>query len=304
MIKRSIVTALVLFLSYTIFTLWLAPAWWSATQNQWHTNLVKAQNFIYDTSYAENVIVGSSLSCRIAEDSLPGTTNFAFSGQSVFDGLNIVTQKSTIPRIVFIEMNVILRPEMHDFTSALNSPLLFYPRKILPSLRFDKQPLAILGRQLSHYITSKLLFRLNALNNSKKPPITGSEITNRLFTPMLNLQINMYSKKPTEKVISAVFSDLKKYTDQLESKGVQIIFFEMPVHDQLNDLPRAVTVREAFYEHYPVSTYQYIPIPRFMKFETTDGVHLNQSEATTYVHYFKTKFNEMKLSHFLDLRSK
>ena len=297
MIKKSIITAISLFTIYTVFTLWFAPKWWNAGQNQWHSNLSKAQNFMYDdTSCIEKVIVGSSLSCRIVNDSLPSITNFAFSGQSIFDGLNIISKKSVTPKVIFVEMNVVLRPEMPDFTSTLNSPILFYPRKTLPSLRFDKQPLAILGKQLNYYVMSKIFYRPHAIQPVKKQTEKmSSEITNNLFSSMLDLQIKKYSIPPTEQLITEAFIRLKEYTDLLEKKGSKFVFFEMPVNDNLNYLPQAISVREAFYRYYPKSKYQYIPLPKFMQCKTTDGAHLTHSEAITYTNYFKTKLNNLAL---------
>lgn len=296
MIKKSILTFLLLFCVYSIFTIWISPKWWHASQHQWQDNTIKAQNYLYDdTSNFKNIIVGSSLSCRLIMDSLPGVYNLSFAGQTIFDGLEIITHKTKFPKNIFIEMNVLLREQTTEFTSNLNSPFLFYPRKVLPSLRFDKQPIAITGHFISNRITNPFLKKLKRdlhLTEQKRVP---SDSSTSLFSKMLTMQLKSYSELPDERILNMRFITLKKYTDQLEKLGLNVIFFEIPVNYLLNDLPKAKTIRECFYLHYPASSYTYIPIDRFTKYETTDGVHLKREEALEYTRYFRLKMKNLKL---------
>ena len=147
MINRSLLVGIVLFTIYSL-VINLKPKL-SSTQHQWQDNIAKAQNYVFNESDTlNNIIIGSSLSCRILTDSLPSFYNLSFNGQGIFDGLKIIKNKHNLPKNIFIETNVILRKENSDFTSSLLFPISFYLRKHLLSLRADKQPISILLRYL------------------------------------------------------------------------------------------------------------------------------------------------------------
>jgi hypothetical protein len=288
MIKKTIFIAFLFFVCYTFFVL-NAPKWWYASQHQWQDNVIKAQEFIYnENDTIQNVIIGSSLSCRFITDSLPQTYNLSFGGQSIFDGLKILTHKSKLPKNIFIEMNVVLRPESKEFTKSLNSPILYYTRKYIFSLREDKQPIAVFGK-----IVLAALMKINStftvLNYEKKDTIEKKLINNNvLFSKMLALQIKNYSQEPSDEILDKSFEILRDYVKILEEKNVNVSFFEMPVNFKLENLPQAKVIRETFYKYFPVSKYNYVPLPNLFKVETTDGVHLNEFEAIKYTTYFKS----------------
>jgi hypothetical protein len=291
MLRKIIFVALILTVGYAVFVSSFAPKWWNASQNQWQTNVIKAQNFIFgNTDSAVNVIIGTSLSCRLIIDSLPKTYNLSFSGQSIYDGLNILVHKDKLPPKIFIEMNVALSKENKDFTSTINSPVLFYPKKNILALREDKQPMGIIGNRIhkgimDHFILKcKYFFHLEPKKNEAE-----NTDKNKLFEKMLQLQVEAYSKIPNEQLVNECFNTLAKYTMELERKGTTVVFFEMPVNSKLNYLPKAKIIRDTFYSRFPKSKYQYIPIPDSLSFKTTDGVHLDEHEAMTYTSYLKLK---------------
>lgn len=295
MIKKTILTALLLFALYTIYVAKFAPNWWHASQHLWQDNIIKAQKFLYNESDTiENVIVGSSLSTRFLNDSLSKTYNLSFAGQSIFDGLKILSYKPDIPKNIFIEMNVVLRPEKKEFTDALCSPIWYYPRKTIVSLQEDKQPIAVAGYAFKRY--------LRKFKSDYKEPIelkenTNAEINsdnnNSLFSKMLNIQINEYSEKPNQKTIDNAFTKLKNYVLSLEAKGHKIVFFEMPVNNKLEYLPKAQIIRETFYKYFPTAKFRYINLPDSFDCKTTDGVHLTDNEALRYTLFFKSKMKSL-----------
>jgi hypothetical protein len=293
MIKRTIIVAILLFVTYSIFVISFAPRWWNASQHQWQDNIIKAQKLIYnDKDTYPNVIVGSSLSCRLVMDSIPQTYNLAFGGQSIYDGLNILTHANKLPKNVFVEMNEVLRAEDKKFTSSLFSSLLYYPKKILPSLREDKQPLGIIGAKISYRLIGlsiehlKSFFRLtqeNKVNNNG----------NDLFEKLLQSQLEGYSKLPSQLLIDESFDNLKMYVAKLKKKDVNVVFFELPINSKLVNSPRANFIRNTFYKYFPEKEYNYIPLPDSKQFTTTDGIHLGGNEALQYTIFFKTKINLM-----------
>lgn len=289
MIKKTILTAFIFFVFYSFFVLY-APKWWYASQNQWQDNVIKAQEFIYnDNDTIQNVIIGSSLSSRLITESFPHTYNLSFGGQSIFDGLKILTHKSYIPKNIFIEMNLVLRPESKEFTKSINSPILYYPRKYIFSLRENKQPIAVFGKiSLATLVNLKSILITN-LNYEKKNTIRNKSTNdNVLFSKTLALQIKDYSQEPSQEILDRSFEILSEYVKILKAKDVNVIFFEMPVNVKLENLPKAKVIRKTFYKYFPASKYNYIPFPNSFKVETTDGIHLNEYEAIKYTTYFKS----------------
>jgi hypothetical protein len=229
MIKKSLLVAILLFALYTVFVIFFAPTWWNASQHQWQTNIINAQNYMYNESDTNrNVILGSSLSCRLVSDSLPGTYNLALNGQSIFDGLNILIHAKKYPVNVFIETNVVLRSENETFTSSLTTPILSDIKRTLPSLRAGKQPVGIIGKLAFNGIYKiKSLFGSGIEEEVALPP--GIQKNNDLFEKMLDFQRSDYSEVPDPDLLKANFNSLKEYIVKLENRGIKIIFFEMPV---------------------------------------------------------------------------
>jgi hypothetical protein len=289
MIKKTILTSLVLLIMYSVFVEF-APEWWNASQNQWQENVVKAQHFIYDkNSGVQNVILGTSLSYRMINDSLPDTYNLSFSGESVLTGLAVLTHKTELPKNVFIEMNVVMLPENKELTKTLYTPVIYKLKKRLICLREDKQPLAVIGKIQVHIIE-----RIKSILNPKRTEMVykqnDSDNESLIYNKMVNIQVVEYSKAPDDIALEKSFAALKKYVIFLEEKDINIIFYEVPVNHMLQNLPRAKIIREKFKEYFPVSKYHYIPLPSSMKCETTDGLHLKKNEAIQYTSYFKSEY--------------
>ena len=127
MIKKSLLTALVLLVGYSVFVA-LSPRVSTQAQHFYYNNLALAQRYLYQankTSHA--VIVGSSLASKIRVDSLAGFYNLALVGQGVHDGLRIVALAPVLPTDVYLETNMILVLPNSTFFSQNFS---FLPRKL------------------------------------------------------------------------------------------------------------------------------------------------------------------------------
>jgi len=290
MIKKTICVFIVLFGVYAVVLPCCSSRWWfNSSQHQWDGNMVRAQDFIYSDDYLpDNVIVGSSLSRRIVMDRLPNTYNLSFDGLSIFDGLKILAHASKFPKHLFIEMNVVLRPESSEFTSSVSSPIMYYPRKVLLPLRAGKQPIAILGHILAGRFEKLLTDLHSCCETGRKCPEPRSDVVDDpRFSMSLNLQIESYSKMPTQGCLDNSFQSLKSRVDVMVSNGVDVIFYEMPVNSQLEELPLAKGIRDRFYKVFPADEYRYILLPAKLDYVTSDGVYLNKEEALKYTAYFK-----------------
>jgi hypothetical protein len=284
-IKKILITAFFLVTAYSVY---LETIYQDSiiVQHQWQDSIIKAQHFLYDDSSApKNVIVGSSLSYRIILKKLPGTYDLSFNGMSIIDGLSILSTKKKLPDNVFIELNVALRPENKSFTSYLKSPLNYYVWNCLPALRDENQPLGFAGA----FFRARFINGMFAENKAcvESPNKHGSQ--DAVFQKMLSLHIAEYSRVPDSKLLTDSFNAIKQHVAALEGRGVNIIFFEMPVNEKLCDLVWAKAIRDNFYLYFPPSRYRYIAMPDCSDYKTTDGLHLSGDEALKYTNYFKAQ---------------
>jgi hypothetical protein len=253
----------------------------SATQHQWQENVVRAEKYIYDESDTiTNLIVGSSLAQRIKIDSLPQFYNLAFAGQSLFDGLEIVRHKKKLPKNIFIEINLIFKEQNKEFSAGFFQPLTYNIKKYCISFRSDKQPLFFIYPAIQKTISKG--------NEKKKVKSLEADIKeNEIFNSMMKLQISNYSKIPDSNFVSGQFLLLADLVKDLKNKGVNIIFFEMPLNPNLVELPLAKFIRNKTYDFFPQNINNYIKIPNCSNYITGDGLHLKYQEALIYTSYFK-----------------
>lgn len=292
MIKKSI-----------IFTIFLLICWgsfikykpFSLSQHQWQDNIISAEKFIFDTDSIDNLIVGSSLARRLQMDSLPNFYNLSLGGQSIFDGLNILRNRKNLPKNVFIEINVIVRGENSNFKEIVSSPILNTLKESSNIFRTDKQPLAYTGSRFVSPLVgaffSKVIYRVRdkiKFEFKQKEENNISVPDNSLFDKMLALQIESYSKDIDTSMMDKRFKNLKKHVDLLESKGVNVFFFEMPVNPKLIELNRADYLRDRVKSEFPNNNFIKLP-ENIGIYKTGDGVHLTGEESKIYTNYFKNE---------------
>ncbi len=277
MIKKALIAALVFLLLHAVLFRG-SPHPEYAAQNQWQANVIKAQTLLYhEGDPIQNVIVGSSLSFRLVNTNLPGFYNLSFGGLSIHDGLSILTHARTLPKNVYVEMNMPLRAESSGFASALFSPILYDCRRVFPSLRAENQPAGIFRKFLEQ------------IKSSRPSGAADTVLDPAFFETILARQIEQFSENPADELLVSRFESIRRRVNELESKGVQVVFFEMPIHARLCNLPKPKIIRETFYRYFPATKYKYIALPDCSEYRTTDGLHLLPKEALNYTEYFKSQ---------------
>lgn len=284
MIRKALLTAVVLLVSYSAYVMFLAPPSWAGSQHEWQDNLIKAENFIYsETDSFEHVILGSSLSCRLSMRDLPEMYNLSFAGHSVLDGIEVILRSGKHVRNVYIETNYPEKPEDVPFVKSLFS-LPYYPRKYLHVLRDDKRPLSIIGTKLSKGLTRKVTDRIQLMTVR-----TGnSDASEKGFTRQLtDIRSQAYSVAPDDSLLAKSLHTLRHRIALLQARGTNVVLFEMPVNQRLINLASPSLIRTRCLEGFPVTRYRHIPLPDSLDFLTTDGIHLNREDAFRYTMYFR-----------------
>lgn len=268
-----------------IFSVWsfflMNKTDFSFTEHGNQYNTVKIEKFLYSERPKNRVIIGTSLSQRIETDSLQNTFNLALSGQSIYDGLNILQYSEIIPDEVLIESNLILKDDNDLFLESMKSPVANILKKNLLAFRTDKHPLAYIGNE---YVIPNVKIII-----PKKETKIGT-LKDGFFQELLNEMIKLYSKPIHPNQLEHRINTLQEYVTYLQKNNVQVVFFEMPIHTSLIHLNRPAISRKIIKEKFP--HIRYIDIPEnTTDYKTTDGIHLSKKEALEYTQYLEIKLD-------------
>jgi hypothetical protein len=298
MIIKSIFTALIIFMLYAVCLVFFNTH--SASQNQNQDNLVKAQSYMFKKNVPENVIVGTSLSCYIQADSLNEFYNLAFNGFSIYDGLQIVLKGSQFPKNVFIESNFFLINRTESFYNQLFDFYPYYTSKYIRALRIENQPIGKLVN-LTNSIGDNIVVKHNFFMKQLKEKLVlelnldkkNTEQKNKLFNKVVFDYAKSFAILPTNRLLHEKLKELEFLVTILKSKGVNVYFFEMPIHYKLMNTKRVLYLRNK------LSTFFYKKV-HFIdldssKYITSDGVHLNYEESKNYSHFYKQQVLKLHL---------
>jgi len=298
MIKRSLAVTGILFALYSISVLFVKDRpWFFPVEHQWQENLMTAQEYIYERQDSRIVIVGSSMSRMIEQESLPADCfNLSLIGRSLYEGLVIIRRAGARPDIVLAKTNVTLRDLDGRFINGLFNPVLSVVRKRFPPLRAAYSPIRLLQGSLrvSRTILARKFPRVSRpASNSPDPgfqkvspkiakpdtkPVNRESVREMLTGPPAGSK----NESPDSGEMQARLGELKREIDCLIKEGANVVFFEMPVHPQLYASARAVAERAAFRRTFPPSEYTYLRDPECERYHTTDTVHLDSDAARNY----------------------
>ncbi|MGV3603207.1 MAG: hypothetical protein ACO1N1_18460 [Dyadobacter fermentans] len=278
--KKSLLFFVVLALAYEVLVR-NVDVWWTIGQNQWHTNRMVADDFLYGTEKYPSVMVGSSLAARlrgkIAKDSLPSDMcNLALSGQSAFDGLLILKQSGYVPKHLYIETNVIERSEDAGLQKALFLPVMAGIKTYLKSWRDSYQPMEVLVRYRPRKPSDTEILR------EAQPPRDE-----RGYRTMLDIQLEKGSIPLDDKVLKGQIEKLKSLVTYFQQKGTHVTLFEMPIDPALCSIRKVSQIRNEVKKEFLPLGCDFIAVPDCNNYRTTDGVHLEIPSVYTYLRYFR-----------------
>ena len=280
MLRKSFIIFAILFALFNIAATYTQPDAQYA-QSDFQRNMINADKYIYSNINYKAVILGSSLAYRVPTDSLPGFYNLALSGMSVYDGGAVLLSHKTLPKTVFIEINVIQRPRSESFSPEFESPVYGFFKRIFPALRTENQPVILIKKAI--YQIKASIHPIPVSKSRNKIAVRNIYLPYKLFKPLLAIQIKDYSTRDTALANKAIVS-LKQLVQKIEARGSKVVFFEMPVNPVIQQSPKATLIKKLVAKNFP--QHQFIPIPSFT-FKTRDGLHLAQKEAVDYTLYFK-----------------
>lgn len=282
MIKKSLFTALILFILYNLWCYFL-PSQNNIAQNINQENVIKAQKFVYDTPQKKysTVILGSSMSAEMPNTEFPATWyNLAFSGGTFATGLGIIKANPQLqPDTFLVEMNTWNRKENTGMVESLSNPILKNARKNLPALLDKNQPTSFLG----NYILKNILNHKESLQDKEK-------IDTAIFNKMLLVRTEKNNKLKPEDTLK-IQKQIKKMQNELlyfKDKGIKIFFYQTPIHPKLAESPKwqygNAIIKRMCYQN--PQTFTYIPADTSgYKYQTNDGHHMLPSSAQHFANY-------------------
>jgi hypothetical protein len=272
-IKRSLIIGGLLVVAYIIVIAILQPKSNSGYLQQYSImNEITVDRYIAQANNKNIVIAGTSISNNIMMDSLPNVFNLSLRGESISDALYIIEKQSAKPKFILIETNLALKDPSTEHFEELLQPEKLKVRSLIHAFRKEYQPIALF-----------------------KSLITYTDPNLRFFFTYYGDSAFRFSFKQREKEFSLPldsaktfkrFERLSRQIKNLESEGVKIVFFEVPIDNKLSNLPYQQTVRKLFKSTFADTAYTYIPLPQNV-FNTSDGMHLTIESSQVYTHYFK-----------------
>ena len=281
MVKKATAVTLLFLAAYSLFVYFFEDKISRTGQNQYDRNIVKGEEYLYEKGQkADVLILGSSLASRLIMDSLPANYyNLAMGGMGIYDGISLLSKSSRKPKVVLIEMNVVLRDLNKDLERDLYHPVFYSVKKYIPILRKKYQPVPVL----------KALFRDRS---GMKPDAGLYQLPKHLFEREVAGVIERYSVPPKPELTKRKFGELNRDVQMIRKSGIQVIFFEMPIHQDARNLIEPQTTRTAFYKYFPKSEFRYIDSPQDI-YQTSDGIHLGPEDALRYTIYLRNKIKEL-----------
>lgn len=267
MIHRALLVFLVLVVAYAAYIRWGKPELDTA-QHQASGNRISAERFIFSPDVpGTTVIVGSSLAFRIEMDSLPAnTSNLSFGGLSVHDGLELVRRSGRRPDRVVIETNMIFKEQDRAFLDAVFASGLYPLRRAVPILREENQPTGLLVGMIKE--------RMRGGAGASQEATDSLTISENLFATNRGI----FAQVPADSTQARYMRMLESAVEELEAKGVEVIFMEVPISAELMESPLARSSREAVMQRFPEHTY----LRTDRTWRTTDGLHLEWHNAQRY----------------------
>lgn len=290
MIKKTLIVMTAAFVLYNILIVFLRPE--SFVQNQWQSNVIKAQEYAYGPRTARRVIVGTSLSEVIFSQGLPdGYFDLSFPGGSPLNGFEIMKRSGILPECILVESNYYARDPDSNPAKKLFVPGLYEVRRYVPSLREKYQPVNVIAPLIFDMLRAAKR-TLAGSGPAADPAAQRSEAGSAgawdtaLFDRVLEGHLKAHSSLPDGNAFEAALRKLSDYIGYFKSRNVVILFYEIPVHPAVYGARQPVYLRERLAASFRPGIYDYIPSPDCRAYRTSDAVHLDGESARRYREFF------------------
>jgi len=280
MIKKSLLVALLLLALYHFAYPHLGRNYYWIPGQQ-RANYLRAQQFVHDAPATAKVVVGSSMSNELSQEVFgPGYVKLTFPAGGSFTGLDIIAEAGKKPPMVLIESNTLLRDSdaslLNDSTSAWRRKL----RAASPVFKEEGRPsnfgVGFLNAQVKRVcsLANKVLHGGGKAGAEPQKPVDPA-----VFADIMKVNREHLDKEPGADDLTERANRMGAIVDGLIASGTKCVFYEMPIDSSLKDLKEPAAIRAAMLARFPREEYRWLEIDTVRAWTTTDGIHLNRTEA-------------------------
>lgn len=264
--------------------------------NQWESNVIKAERYIYNHNRNQDqiLLVGSSMANRLQpEDMGDRTFNLAMQGANSLTGLQIALQAKTKPDLIMVELNETIGLGVdRDMMATLYQPFLYYLRLYFPMFRQEYRPVSVLvsslrssSKQSQSQLTAKQQDKLQIKDEQLRKKIIQDVVESRSKQLTPEMEANLRQQAAL----------LKEQIQQLQQAGVKVILFDIPGEPEVQNTVRQKQTRAILQEVFPADTFAWLAEPPHQNWVTSDGVHLIYSNAQEYAMFMKSQLMQEQL---------
>jgi hypothetical protein len=271
MIKRSIITALVLLLIYHFALPHLSRAYYWIPGQQ-RANYLNAQEYIHHSAQDLNVMVGSSMANELSQEVLGSNyAKLTFPAGGPFTGLEIIDQTGKKPPVILIETNTLLKDVDEPMLADVLSPWRRKLREVSPIFKEANRP--------SNFQIGMLDGLASKFRKPQATPQGGTTaevkpVDSAVLDAMMEVHRGHLKKAPDEKVLATKIQRMGELVDRFTAVGCKCVFFELPVHPSLAALAQPVAIRNAMAARFPADRYRWVRFDSTRDYQTSDGIHL------------------------------
>jgi hypothetical protein len=263
-----------------------------ASRNEWRQmGLARARRILNADLTGQDVYIGTSLGDKLDDVLLPRPfQKFTLIGGSPLTGLAILEKSGQRPRRVFIESNYLLTrsPDKkivkkstgwRGMTAPTGMPVLhvaYRPVDLLLISAFSPQaPPALSGAALEQRRRELMAFP----GQSDSTPVDPETVRKTM-----EVWGGQFLEQP-DPVDSPLLHALKRMVSSLESRGVEIVFFRMPVDPGVTASGYYSRNQAVLAEHFPAGRYLWIEPAEDFQYRTLDGFHLTYVSKIAYTRH-------------------
>lgn len=281
----SVATCLALLFCYDIVIRYFLVGKTIAAENQWSQNIVRAEEFIYNPSKQNIILVGSSLTERLKPEFFNrDTSNLAFVAKSVFEGLTILDRGGYSPDLVLVETNLFFNLPDPEFVDNLYSIPAYQLKKHVYSLREKYKPINDLSTWIYLFLSgSSVIAPPDQVNVSQQKVSSTNEEDTKLYKYLVELELSNRADTPVPSTKKDEMRLLKVLVNELRKRGTNVVFFELPTDPKICSDRLSIASRTTLAKIFPTTQYNFLPMPVCDNYKTTDGMHLPPDEAVRFV---------------------
>lgn len=267
-----------------------AVAYFDADQDYVQANEIRAQGLLYDDLTGRDVYLGSSLSTRLADGLLPSPfAKKEFIGGGPITGLEVLAMNRTRPKRVFIESNyAVARAANEKILADLGGRPMGPLRQRFRVLRRTNRPTNLLLMEI--FAPRIEIASAVEAERRRQARLTEPILVDDLVVDPDHVRRSLAHLGPEyagAKLGFAIWLPvLEEAVRKLEADGVQVCFYRMPFHEEVENDEYYNRMNQMLRQAFPPEKFRWIMPDEKYRYQTTDGFHLTWKSGVAYTRHF------------------